>query len=157
MAAGADAAVKVTTTEPVRAEASATADAEAAEAKEDVAPEERPKKSRKTSASTKRSAPGAIKLHKSTTGEGLSCESLCKSLLAIRPAAFLQVIALAAALWWRLILLSAYRKCTTGQLGERQTLPHPKDCWCIATKERVSGLCHACRSSQKEGAENNIQ
>ena len=69
VAADADAAVRVTTSEPVRAEATTTADAEAAEATKEPALEKQPKKSRKTSAGTKRSAPGTVKLHNSATGE----------------------------------------------------------------------------------------
>ena len=83
MAADADAAVRVTTSEPVRAEANMTADAEAAEAQEEPAPEKQPKKSRKTSASTKRSAPGTVKLHKSTTGEASHEKALVTSCLQI--------------------------------------------------------------------------
>ena len=67
MAAGADVAVRVTTTEPVSAEA--TADVEAAAAKEEAPPGEQPKKSWKTHASTKCPAPGTVKLHNSIAGE----------------------------------------------------------------------------------------
>ena len=81
MAADADAAVRVTTSEPVRAEAASTADAEAAEAEEEPAPEKQPKKARKTSASTKRSAPGTVKLHNSTTGEASHVKALVTSCL----------------------------------------------------------------------------
>ena len=82
MAADADAAVRVTTSEPVKAEAT-TANAEAAEAEEEPAPEKKPKKSRKTSASTRRSAPGTVKLHNSTTGEASHEKALVTSCLQI--------------------------------------------------------------------------
>ena len=81
MAADADAAVRVTTSEPVKAEA--TADAEAVEAEKEPASEKNPKKARKTSASTKRSAPGTVKLHNSATGEASHVKALVTSCLQI--------------------------------------------------------------------------
>ena len=69
VAAGAHVAVRVTTTEPVKAEA--TADVAAAAAKDEATLEKQPKKSRKTSASTKCSAPGTVKVHNSRAGDVL--------------------------------------------------------------------------------------
>ena len=118
MAAGADAAVRVTTTEPVRAEATATADKEASAAKEEPALEKQPKKSRKTSASTKRSAPGTVKVHNSMTGETSHVKVLMTPCLQLSWQVFSSRL-LQQELCQQLLALSPCRKGRTSLIGNR--------------------------------------
>ena len=125
MAAEADAAVRVTTSEPVGAEATTTADAEAAEAEEDPAPEKQPKKSRKTSASTKRSAPGTVKLHSSTAGEASPVKALVTSCLQVSWRPSCRAVLQEELFCWQVIASLPCEKCKTGLTGKMQWLPQP--------------------------------
>ena len=129
MAADADAAVRVTTSEPVKAEATTTANAEAAEAEEQPAPEKQPKKSRKASASTKRSAPGTVKLHNSTTGEASHVKAQATSCLQMSWRLFRKALLqqeLFVGNWFnQQPTLHPCGKCKTGLRGKTQRLPHP--------------------------------